>query len=68
VRHLGQPSLTAALSGAAKRQSGDVWLWSRSSSHVDITPLVAVTLALSMSGRMVPASVHTTIFADLNDY
>ena len=68
VRHLGQPSLTAALSGAAKRQSGDVWLWSRSSSHVDITPLVAVTLALSMSGRMVPASVHTAIYADLNDY
>ena len=68
VRHLGQPSLTAALAGAAKRQSGDVWLWSRSSSHVDITPLVAATLALSMSGRVVTSSVHTALYADLNDY
>lgn len=61
LRHLNQPSLTAALSGAAKRQTGDVWLWSRSASHVDITPLVAATLALSMSGRLV--SIERPIFA-----
>lgn len=52
LRHLGQASLTAALSGAAKRQSGDVWLWSRSASHVDITPLVAVTLAHGTSATV----------------
>lgn len=70
LRHLGQPSLTAALSGAAKRQSGDVWLWSRSASHVDITPLVAATLALSMSGRLVSApTTHTAdVFVSLDDY
>ena len=44
--HLGQPPLTAAVTGAAKRKLGDAWAWSRSSSAVDISPLVAATLAL----------------------
>lgn len=70
LRHLGQPSLTAALSGAAKRQTGDVWLWSRSASHVDITPLVAATLALSLSGRLTTTTTtHTAdVFVSLDDY
>lgn len=46
VRHLGQPDLTAAVAGAAKRRLGDAWAFSRSSSAVDISPLVAATLAL----------------------
>jgi phage terminase large subunit-like protein len=46
VRHRGQPELTAAVSGAAKRRLGDAWAFSRSSSAVDISPLVAATLAL----------------------
>jgi hypothetical protein len=46
VRHLGQPDLTAAVAGAAKRKLGDAWAFSRSSSAVDISPLVAATLAL----------------------
>ena len=45
VRHLPDELLLDALSGASKRISGDVWLWSRKSSTVDISPLVAVTLA-----------------------
>jgi phage terminase large subunit-like protein len=45
LRHLGQPSLEAAVDGADRRQVGDSWLWSRRGSSVDITPLVAVTLA-----------------------
>ncbi len=46
LRHLGQVSLDSALRGAVLRASGDAELWGRRSSKVDITPLVAVTLAL----------------------
>jgi len=46
LRHRGQPPMTAAVTGAAKRKLGDAWAWSRSSSAVDISPLVAATLAL----------------------
>jgi hypothetical protein len=45
LRHLGQPELHAAIRGAAVRPLGDAWAWSRKSSAVDISPLVAVTLA-----------------------
>lgn len=44
--HTAQPALDAAVLGAADRKVGDAWAWSRSSSSVDISPLVAVTLAL----------------------
>jgi hypothetical protein len=46
VRHLGTPELTAAALGAAKRPLGDAWAWSRKNSAVDISPLVASSLAL----------------------
>ena len=46
IRHTGQPQLTASLAVAAKRTSGDRWLWSRKSAVSDITPLVAATLAV----------------------
>lgn len=45
LRHLGTPELESALEGAVKRQLGDAWAWSRRSSSVDISPLVACTLA-----------------------
>jgi hypothetical protein len=45
-RHLGDPRLKSALRGASQRPLGDAWAWSRKSSSVDISPLVAVTLAL----------------------
>lgn len=46
VRHLGQPELDIAVDGAVRKPFGDGgWLWSRKQSTVDITPLVAVTLA-----------------------
>lgn len=45
LRHIGQEPLDAAVKGAAKREVADSWLWSRKSSSVDISPLVAVTLA-----------------------
>jgi phage terminase large subunit-like protein len=46
LRHLGTTELVVALDGAAKRPMSDAWAWSRRSSNVDISPLVAVTLAL----------------------
>jgi len=45
VRHLGQAPLATALAGAKKRDLGDAWAWARRSEGVDISPLVAVTLA-----------------------
>lgn len=47
LRHIGQKSLTTAVEGAATRTLGDAWAWDRRGKDVDITPLVAVTLALA---------------------
>lgn len=47
LRHLDQGPLNDALEGASTRPLGDgAWAWSRRSSQVDISPLVAVTLAV----------------------
>jgi hypothetical protein len=46
IRHLGSGELASALRGATRRPLGDAWAWSRKNSTVDISPLVAVTLAL----------------------
>ena len=47
LRHLGTPELRSAVDGAARRPLGDgSWLWNRRKSLVDISPLVACTLAL----------------------
>jgi hypothetical protein len=46
LRHLGNVSLNSAVRGAVLQPSGDVEVWGRRSSKADISPLVAVTLAL----------------------
>lgn len=46
VRHRGHEELRTAVKGARKRPLVDSWAWSRKTSAVDISPLVAVTLAL----------------------
>jgi hypothetical protein len=46
LRHLGTPELLAAVKGATHRPLGDAWAWSRKTSSTDISPLVAVTLAV----------------------
>jgi hypothetical protein len=46
VRHLGQDELNGAVRGAKARPLVDRWAWSRTKSTVDISPLVACTLAL----------------------
>jgi hypothetical protein len=45
VVHLGDSLLNAAVGGARRRDVSDVWLWDRKKSDVDLSPLVAVTLA-----------------------
>jgi phage terminase large subunit-like protein len=45
VRHLDTAELRAAVRGAATRPLGEAWAWSRKNSTVDISPLVACTLA-----------------------
>ena len=44
IAHRGDPRLSDAVLGASKRKYGDGWLWNRRTG-VDITPLVAGTLA-----------------------
>lgn len=43
--HTDQLQLTRAVNGARTRPLGDAWAWSRRNAQVDISPLVAVTLA-----------------------
>lgn len=44
--HIGEPELDEAVSGAKKKHIGDgAWKWSRRDSLVNISPLVACTLA-----------------------
>lgn len=46
IRHLGQQELDLAIRGAKARPLVDRWAWSRTKSTVNISPLVAATLAL----------------------
>jgi hypothetical protein len=46
LRHGDQPELNAALIGGVRRKLNDAYAWSRSSSAVDISPIVAVSEAL----------------------
>lgn len=45
IRHRGDAALTGAIRGAQTRPLGDAWAWGRKQSSIDISPLVAVTLA-----------------------
>ncbi|MFI9344934.1 terminase [Streptomyces sp. NPDC052773] len=45
ISHLDNAPLATALAGARKRELGEAWAWARRGAGVDITPLVAVTLA-----------------------
>jgi hypothetical protein len=46
LAHLGSDELRDAIRGAKARPLGDAWAWSRKNSMVNISPLVAATLAL----------------------
>ena len=45
LRHRAQDVLNVAVAGAAVRPVGEGWVWAGRTSHVDISPLMAVTLA-----------------------
>lgn len=55
LRHLGQPELRGAVKGAKTRKLGEAWAWARGSSAVDITPLVASSMALWAAMREQPS-------------
>lgn len=57
IRYRPQVVLDKAVRGAAKRGYGDAWVWSRRKSSVDISPLVAVTLAAGQYAIEAPARV-----------
>ncbi len=60
VRHVVQPPLDVAVRGAVLRVQADgAALWSQRNSHVEITPLMAVTVALGG----VPAEKPKRVFA-----
>lgn len=46
LHHLDTPELAEAIAGAATRSLAEALVWSRKNSSVDISPLVACTLAL----------------------
>lgn len=46
LRHIGQVPMNAAVAGAKRRPLGDAWAWHRRDTSVDVSPLVAATLAL----------------------
>lgn len=52
LHHLDQPELNVAVAGAAQKFYGDSWLWGRRQSQVDITPVVAATLALWAAAQL----------------
>ena len=43
------PDLDIAVAGARKRVSGERWYWGRSNATVDVSPLVALTLAFDLA-------------------
>ncbi len=58
VRYRPRAELTAAAAGAVKRPLGDGgWAWARTGTSVDISPLVAVTLAAQ--GHAMRAHLHS---------
>jgi hypothetical protein len=65
VRHFGDQPLDAAVVGADIRSVGEAWAWSQKASTVDITPLVAATLALGAWNA--PAAPESEAWASLID-
>lgn len=65
LRHLGQPDLDSAVNAAKAKPVGDAWKWDRRDGLADITPLVAVTLALSAVSDAAPVSFF--FFNNLDD-
>jgi phage terminase large subunit-like protein len=55
LRHRNDEALRNAIAGARTRPLGDAWAWSRKNSSVDISPLVAATLAVFAASGELPS-------------
>lgn len=66
VRHRGQAELSASMKGACKRSIGDgAWAWSRKDATVNLSPLIAATLALHAHSELpTPPQPGTRSLAD----
>jgi hypothetical protein len=59
VRHDGNAALTLSVRMAQTRSASEAWVFSQRNSHVDISPLMAVTLALHLHARRFPGRYNT---------
>ena len=66
IRHLDQPALNSAVTGADIRTVGEAWAFSARASSVDISPLEAITLAASQCRN--PVGAVEASFVSLDDY
>jgi hypothetical protein len=51
------PDLDAAVAGVRKRSAGDAWVWDRRDSTVDVSPLVAATVAHWAASQVAPSPI-----------
>ena len=61
--HCGQVPITSAVEGATRQPVGDGWKWSRKSTDVDISPLIAMTFAIAVQAGVVGKTPHKPLFA-----
>jgi hypothetical protein len=54
--------MDAAVAGARRRVSGDSWYWGRRDTTVDVSPLVALTLAFDAAQRAATRNVVPQVF------
>ena len=54
LKHLDDPVLNLAVDAGRRRRVGDAWAWHRRDTSADISPLVAVTLAVAGLGKPKP--------------
>lgn len=64
VRFRDQLALLIAAGDAVKKDLGEVWVWSRSKSPVDVAPLCAVTMALWGLEMLHDGAVTVTAYGD----
>jgi hypothetical protein len=62
VWHRGEPHLDAAVSAATRRTVGDGWAWSRRTPTVDVSPLIAGSLALDGDRHRAAAPVRPVTY------
>lgn len=60
LRHLDQPVVNSSLADARQRALGTegLWVWNRKNTSVDITPVIALTLAAAAVDAAPPAPKH----------